>query len=80
MGVVGSSKKMFLKQELETLKIMLSKKYFELILAKIYIWLNKWRPSEKWGLNSVFWFLLIVLMDKLGMKTKKQVSKNAHLF
>lgn len=37
MGVVGSSKKMFLKQELETLKIMLSKNCFKLILAKIYI-------------------------------------------
>lgn len=37
MGAVGSSKKMFLKQEFETLKIMLSKKCFELILAKIYI-------------------------------------------
>ena len=37
MGVIGSSKKMFLKQELETLKIMLSKKCFKLILAKIYI-------------------------------------------
>lgn len=37
MGVVGSSKKMFLKQELETLKIILSKKCSELILAKIYI-------------------------------------------
>ena len=28
----------------------------------------------------MFWFLLIVFMDKLGMKIKKQVSKNAHLF
>jgi len=28
---------MVLKQEFEILKIMLSKKYFELILAKIYI-------------------------------------------
>ena len=37
MGVAGSSKKMFLKQELEILKIILSKKCFELILAKIYI-------------------------------------------
>lgn len=37
MGVVGSSKKMFLKQELESLEIMLSKKCFELILSKIYI-------------------------------------------
>ena len=37
MGVVGSSKKMVLKQELETLKIILSKRCFELILAKIYI-------------------------------------------
>ena len=37
MGVVGSSKKMVLKQELEISKIILSKKYFELILAKIYI-------------------------------------------
>lgn len=37
MEVVGSSKKMFLKQEFETSKIMLSKKCFELILAKIYI-------------------------------------------
>ena len=37
MGVVGSSKKMVLKQELETLKIILSKKCFALILAKIYI-------------------------------------------
>ena len=37
MGVVGSSKKMFLKQEFETLEIILSKKCFELILAKIYI-------------------------------------------
>lgn len=37
MGVVGSSKKMFLKQEFEILKRMLSKKCFELILAKIYI-------------------------------------------
>lgn len=37
MGVVGSSKKMVLKQELESLEIMLSKKCFELILAKIYI-------------------------------------------
>ena len=37
MGVVGSSKKMVLKQEFETLKIILSKKCFELILAKIYI-------------------------------------------
>ena len=37
MGVVGSIKKMFLKQELETLKIILSQKCFELILAKIYI-------------------------------------------
>ena len=31
-------------------------------------------------MNRVFWFLLIVLMDKLGMKIKKQVSENAHLF
>ena len=37
MEVVESSKKMVLKQEFEILKIMLSKKYFELILAKIYI-------------------------------------------
>lgn len=37
MGVVGSSKKMVLKQEFEILEIMLSKKCFELILAKIYI-------------------------------------------
>ena len=37
MGVVGSNKKMFLKQELEISKIILSKKCFELILAKIYI-------------------------------------------
>ena len=37
MEVVGGSKKMFLKQELEILKIILSKEYFELILAKIYI-------------------------------------------
>lgn len=35
--VVGGSKKMVLKQEFETSKIMLSKKYFELILARIYI-------------------------------------------
>ena len=28
----------------------------------------------------MFGFLLIVLMDKLGMKIKKQVSENAHLF
>ncbi len=28
----------------------------------------------------MFWFLLIVFMDKLGMKIKKQVSKNAYLF
>lgn len=27
----------------------------------------------------MFWFLLIVLMDKLGVKTKKQVSENVHL-
>ncbi|WP_157686124.1 hypothetical protein [Neisseria flavescens] len=46
-GVVGSSKKMVLKQEFEISEIILSKKYFELILAKIYIYLNKWRPSEK---------------------------------
>lgn len=31
-------------------------------------------------MNRVFWFLLIVLMDKLGVKTKKQVSKDAYLF
>ena len=31
-------------------------------------------------MNRVLWFLLIVLMDKSGMKTKKQVSENAHLF
>ena len=37
MGVVGSSKKMFLKQQLKISKIILSKKCFELILAKIYI-------------------------------------------
>ena len=37
MGVVGSSKKMVLKQEFEILRIILSKKFFELILAKIYI-------------------------------------------
>lgn len=37
MEVVGSSKKMVLKQEFEILEIMLSKKCFELILAKIYI-------------------------------------------
>jgi hypothetical protein len=37
MGVVGSSKKMFLKQEFKISKIILSKKYFKLILAKIYI-------------------------------------------
>ena len=37
MGVVGSSKKMILKQEFETSKIILSKKCFKLILAKIYI-------------------------------------------
>lgn len=37
MEVVGGSKKMFLKQELEISKIILSKKCFELILAKIYI-------------------------------------------
>lgn len=37
MGVVGSSKKMFLKQQFGILRIMLSKKCFELILAKIYI-------------------------------------------
>ena len=71
-GVVGSSKKMVLKQEFEISEIILSKKYFELILAKIYIYLNKWRPSEKWGSNRVFWFLLIVLMDKLGMKIKNR--------
>ena len=35
--IVGGSKKMVLKQEFEISKIMLSKKYFELILAKIYI-------------------------------------------
>lgn len=35
--VVGSSKKIVLKQEFEILKRMLSKKCFELILAKIYI-------------------------------------------
>ena len=71
-GVVGSSKKMVLKQEFEISEIILSKKYFELILAKIYIYLNKWRPSEKWESNRVFWFLLIVLMDKLGMKIKNR--------
>ncbi|WP_281839968.1 hypothetical protein, partial [Cardiobacterium hominis] len=32
------------------------------------------------SMNRVFWFLLIVLMDKLGVKTKKQVSKDAYLF
>lgn len=37
MEVVGGSRKMFLKQELEISEIMLSKKWFELILAKIYI-------------------------------------------
>lgn len=37
MEVVGSSKKMVLKQEFEILRIILSKKFFELILAKIYI-------------------------------------------
>ena len=37
MEVVRSSKKMILKQEFEISEIMLSKKYFELILAKIYI-------------------------------------------
>jgi len=35
--VVGGSKKMVLKQEFGISEIMLSKKYFELILAKIYI-------------------------------------------
>lgn len=35
--VVGGSKKMVLKQEFEISKIILSKKCFELILAKIYI-------------------------------------------
>ena len=72
MGVVESSKKMVLKQEFEISEIILSKKCFELILAKIYIWLNKWRPSEKWGSNRVFGFLLIVLMDKLGVKIKNR--------
>ena len=72
MGVVGSSKKMILKQEFEILKRILSKKCFELILAKIYIWLDKWRPSEKWGWNRVFWFLMIVFMDKLGVKIKNR--------
>ena len=72
MEVGGGSKKMILKQEFEILKRILSKKCFELILAKIYIYLNKWRPSEKWGSNRVFWFLLIVLMDKLGMKIKNR--------
>lgn len=37
MEVVGGSKKMILKQEFEILRIILSKKFFELILAKIYI-------------------------------------------
>ena len=37
MEVVGGGKKMILKQEFEILKGMLSKKCFELILAKIYI-------------------------------------------
>lgn len=37
MEVVGDSKKMILKQEFEILRIILSKKFFELILAKIYI-------------------------------------------
>ena len=31
-------------------------------------------------MNRVLWFLLIVLMDKLGVKIKKQVSENAYLF
>lgn len=35
--VVGSSKKMVLKQEFEISEIILLKKHFELILAKIYI-------------------------------------------
>ena len=35
MEVVGGSKKMILKQEFEILRIILSKKFFELILAKI---------------------------------------------
>lgn len=45
--VVGSSKKIILKQGFEISEIMLSKECFKFILAKIYIQLNKWRPSEK---------------------------------